>query len=516
MTEQTLRALLNDTPSTGPLLGVLLVLPSRGDGSGLRALGALVRVRTGGFMVALPGLAEVAEFLPYLTTEEGEDDQGASYTTAVYMETVRCRGLPAGPCLLADVPWMVSKHFREGHPLRNPSAYEVLRLTLERAPCRPRRSALLASSEQWIREIMDGDTASVYVTGDDEMWPAASVLPPSGAQQEEEVSLLQQRITQLEAALQSQAASPLHGGAQAVQPPPPPNRGVLPGGVHTVSPQAGPQDAVERLRALAGVALVRLRARESAVREQRPERILEPLQQEAGLGVAEPAELEEGIADLELALTDPLQRMLALQMKQIAMLARQQQQRQTSDPLTAALSGSSDGQSAGSGSVKGCLAREAYLKLMQDHGKVALAVMEHASRELGIAHSQVGPGLMEEYMEKKCPLGDNRLLIQQAYRWGFAWETGLRTNDVALMGVASCGLLFIDQAAVDFGRTNLGWPLTALLELQFSTAQRNRRRQSLTPFSRPAAASWVEANEAFMKDLDYLETKIKGRTISSS
>eukprot|EP00913_Durusdinium_trenchii_P000697 g649.t1 len=209
---------------------------------------------------------------------------------------------------------------------------------------------------------------------------------------------------------------------------------VLPGGVHTVSPQAGPQDAVERLRALAGVALVRLRARESAVREQRPERILEPLQQEAGLGVAEPAELEEGIADLELALTDPLQRTLVLQMKQIAMLARQQQQRQTPDPLTAALFGISGGQSTGRGSVKGCLARKAYLELMQDHGKVALAVMEHASRELGIEHSQVGPGLMKEYMEKKCPLGDNRLLIQQAYLWAFAWETGFRTNNVVLMG----------------------------------------------------------------------------------
>ena len=141
MAEQTLRALLNDTPSTGPLPG-----PSREDGTGLRALGTLVRVRTGGFMVALPDLAGVAEVLLSLTTEEGEDDQVATYTTDVYMETVRGRGLPAGPCLLADVPWMFAKHFRKGHPLRNPSAYEVLRFTHEGAPCRPRRSALLASS----------------------------------------------------------------------------------------------------------------------------------------------------------------------------------------------------------------------------------------------------------------------------------------------------------------------------------------------------------------------------------
>eukprot|EP00913_Durusdinium_trenchii_P031861 g29839.t1 len=197
-----------------------------------------------------------------------------------------------------------------------------------------------------------------------------------------------------------------------------------------------PQDAVERLRALAGVAPVRLGAHERSAREQRPEKILESLQQEAGLEAAEPAELEEGIAELEMAVSDPLQRMLVLQMKQMAMLTRQQSQRQPADPLAVALYGGSDGQSTGSGSVKGCAAREAYLKVTQDHGKVAMAVMDHACRELGLDSSQVGPGLMKEYIERKCPLGDNRL-TQQAYLWAFAWETGFKMNDVVLMGVAT-------------------------------------------------------------------------------
>lgn len=253
---------------------------------------------------------------------------------------------------------------------------------------------------------------------------------------------------------------------------------------------------------------MRLGAHERSAREQRPEKILESLQQEAGLEAAEPAELEEGIAELEMAVSDPLQRMLVLQMKQMAMLTRQQSQRQPADPLAVALYGGSDGQSTGSGSVKGCAAREAYLKVTQDHGKVAMAVMDHACRELGLDSSQVGPGLMKEYIERKCPLGDNRL-TQQAYLWAFAWETGFKMNDVVLMGVASRGLLFIDQAATDYGRTNLAWLLTALPDPQFSIVQLNRHRQSLTPYSRLAAASWVGANVVFMKDLDYLETKIK-------
>ena len=510
LTESAVRALLDDTPPTGPLPGVFLVLPNREDGSGLRALGTLIRVRAGGFMVALPDLGEVAEFLQSLTSEEGAEDLIAMYTTEVEMETMRGRGLQVGPCLLADVLWASVGHFKKGHPLRNPSAYEVLRFTQGGTACRPRRPALLACSEQWIHEIMDDDTAGDYVTGEDEMWPehAASLEDPLSPG--EDVAAMQRRITQLEAALQARPPPPPGGTfAQASRSGPAPPRGVLFGGSPASSHQVPPQDAVERLRALAGVAPVRLGAHERATREQRPERILESLQQEAGLEAAEPAELEEGIAELEAAVSDPLQRMLVLQMKQMALLTRQQTQRQPLDPLAAALAGGSDGQNTGSGSVKGCAAREAYLKVMQDHGKVAMVVMDHACRELGLESSQVGPGLMKEYIEKKCPLGDNRLLTQQAYLWAFAWETGFRLNDVVLMGVASRGLLFIDQAATDYGKTNLAWLLTALPDLQFSIVQRNRHRQSLTPYSRLASASWVGANVAFMKDLDYLETKIK-------
>ena len=506
LTESAVRALLDDTPPTGPLPGVFLVLPNREDGSGLRALGTLIRVRAGGFMVALPDLGEVAEFLQSLTSEEGAEDLIAMYTTEVEMETIRGRGLQVGPCLLADVLWTFVGHFKKGHPLRNPSAYEVLHFTQGGTACRPRRPALLACSEQWIHEIMDDDTAGDYVTGEDEMWPepAASLEDPLSPG--EDVAAMQRRITQLEAVLQARPPPPPGGTfAQASRSGPAPPRGVLFGGLPASSHQVPPQDAVERLRALAGVAPVRLGAHERATREQRPERILESLQQEA----AEPAELEEGITELEAAVSDPLQRTLVLQMKQMALLTRQQTQRQPLDPLAAALAGGSDGQNTGSGSVKGCAAREAYLKVMQDHGKVAMVVMDHACRELGLESSQVGPGLMKEYIEKKCPLGDNRLLTQQAYLWAFAWETGFRLNDVVLMGVASRGLLFIDQAATDYGKTNLAWLLTALPDPQFSIVQRNRHRQSLTPYSRLASASWVGANVAFMKDLDYLETKIK-------
>lgn len=195
-------------------------------------------------------------------------------------------------------------------------------------------------------------------------------------------------------------------------------------------------------------------------------------------------------------------------MQQMALMAKQQTAK-SQDPITAALGGSTDAPSAGSSGVKGCLAREAFLKLMLDLPKYAQTVTANAASELGLEVHQIGPGLMREYIEKRSPLGDNRALIQNAYLWAWAWETGYKLNNPELMGVACRGLVFTDQTAIDYGRTNLSWLLTTLPEPQYHVVQRNRQRSSLTPFSRLASPSWIGANVAFMKDLDFLETKIR-------
>lgn len=63
----------------------------------------------------------------------------------------------------------------------------------------------------------------------------------------------------------------------------------------------------------------------------------------------------------------------------------------------------------------------------------ANCVLENACKEL--EPSQATPGLMQDFVEKKCALGDHRLLTQQAYPWSWARETGFRSNNVELMGV---------------------------------------------------------------------------------
>lgn len=215
--------------------------------------------------------------------------------------------------------------------------------------------------------------------------------------------------------------------------------------------------------------------------------------------------MEEGLKELEAAVTDPLQKMLLLQMQQMQLLAKQHEKR--ADPLHAAL-GSSETSGGGSG-IKGCLARDAYVKLAADVSKVGAVVQANAAAELGLDPHQIGSGLMREYLEKRVPLGDHRLLTQMGYMFAAAWEQGFRTNNPDLMGHAARGMLFIDQAATDFGRTTLAWLLTSLPEPQYSITQRNRNKASMSPFTRLAAPSWIAANVSYMKDLDYLEGRIK-------
>ena len=166
---------------------------------------------------------------------------------------------------------------------------------------------------------------------------------------------------------------------------------------------------------------MKLGGHEQGPRFTQADQAREGLQQEQGLEAVEESELEEGLKELEAAVQDPMQRMMLLQMQQLALMTRQQRQLKPQDPISAALGGGGDSSSGGSTGIKGCMAREAFVRLMEDLPKFANAVMANAARELGLELATVGPGLMMDYIEKRCPLGENRALTQQAYLWAWAW-----------------------------------------------------------------------------------------------
>ena len=236
-------------------------------------------------MVVLPDFVEVTQFLREQCTSDGSE-ACAIYPTQVLMEPPRGRVLTDGPCILVDLVWEMVGLFTRAHPLRSSSTFELLRFALNDQPCRPRRSALQAVAEQWIHEVMDDDTAGDYVTGlsEEELLVEED---PAGAGGDGSVHLdaLQRRVSELEALLRQQspaaAAPPARRPATSVTP----SRGVLFDGARAIPNTEPRQEALARLRSLAGpgAAPMRFCAHKRAQRAQRPEQVLESLQQEEGL-----------------------------------------------------------------------------------------------------------------------------------------------------------------------------------------------------------------------------------------
>ena len=400
-------------------------------------------------MVVLPDFVEVTQFLREECTSDGSE------ACAIYP---------------TEVLEMVAL-FMRAHPLRSSSTFELLRFALNDQPCRPRRSALQAVAEQWIHEVMGDDTAGDYVTGLSEEELLVEEDPAgAGGDGSMHLDALQRRVSELEALLRQQSPPPL------LQPPRSLIRWSSSNTQHRASRGSFGQtaklgrsgsDAVgstrtsskgPETRASFGVTAAGGRPRGSRDRRARG-------------GHQRSGGYSSGSCPANASPSDAAALTPDTQLKQ-------------QDPISAALSGGGgESSSTASAGIKGCMAREAFIRLMEDLPKFSSVVMANAARELGIELSSVGPGL-RDYIEKRCPLGDNRHLTRQACLWAFAWETGFRSNNIELMAIASRGLVYIDQTAMDFNKTKLSWLLTALPEPQYSICQKNRLPNTLSPFSR--------------------------------
>lgn len=95
--------------------------------------------------------------------------------------------------------------------------------------------------------------------------------------------------------------------------------------------------------------------------------------------------------------TDPLQKIqiLALQMQQTAALV-QKLVKPPVDPITGAL-GSESGSSSSSG-VRGCVARDAFLRTFDDVVGTGRIITQNAAQDLGLTESQIDSGLMRLYV----------------------------------------------------------------------------------------------------------------------
>ena len=470
----------------------------------LRALCSLVRVRAGGFMVAVPLTPEVEAFF----LEEDVDEQDRQFGLSqqvVEFETTRGRSLGAELLLLVDVPWDRASLFSRVSTLRGDAARALVRFSVNGTVARPVQASLLDAAAAWITSQMDEDTAGEYATADEALPGdqdlAMDGVPATGPELHVEGDRLQGQVLALQEELRKLRLERAQGSGLA-------------GG--SGEPMLGrqPQAALgpgvmEKLRMMAGGAPARLGQHERQVRLASPHLTADTAQQEIQLGATEDEDLEAAITASLEDLQDPVHRLLALQMKQNAMLAKQLKSKQVSDPLAAVLMPQTETGGSSSGGMKGCLARDAYVKVMLDLTKVAQVAEENALAEMGLEVGGAYPGLMRDYVEKRMALADLRQMTQFGYLMAAAWESGFRLQNRELQAWAAKALIYIEQSAIDNGRTQMGWLLTGLAEPNYQLVQKNRQRVGLRPFARLASPAWISANVSYMRDLDFIEQKLK-------
>ena len=179
------------------------------------------------------------------------------------------------------------------------------------------------------------------------------------------------------------------------------------------------------------------------------------------------AEAQAGALDLGEG-ADPLHRLLAVQARLLARVAP----KTPADPISAAL---------GSGGQRRRQLTGRRSPSAND-AAVATAIRNLAADELGVQPAAVHPGLMKDFLERKVPIADHRMLTLIGYFAAAAWEKSRISANEELEAWASRLLLFVEQSALQDGRTQLSWLLTGLGEPSWGLL--TRRKSTLRPFAR--------------------------------
>ena len=257
---------------------------------------------------------------------------------------------------------------------------------------------------------------------------------------------------------------------------------------------------LQRLREAAGSAPPRLAQHERASRTAMTRQADDTL-----------ADIEAGVAlddGLPGASGDAvLQKLLLVQTQMLAKLTAGKPR----SPLEAALN-TGRGRDDGSLTAKGSAARDAYVRLLKDSAVVAEQIRRLAAEELGEDATSPPPSLMRTFVEKRSPVGELRTLALVETFAAHAWEHARLTQNLDLESWSARLIMFADQCAMEGGRTQLSWLLTGLPDPAWGTLV--RRRQGLRPFSRLCPSLWLSGNVAYLKEMEWLSTRMSSTSTS--
>lgn len=503
---------------SGRALGSLLLPLDAASGSttcSRLSVAHLVYVRAGGFLIAVPADAEVHKCLEELDPS-GSTDEAAFYLCSVDCETIRGAPCGASDIELVDLPWEVVGGFYPGNFLKQSRFKDADVVQLgDGSAWRPIRSSIYAAADTWIQSLMDPTTAAEYYTAEEgeaeEEGNQPEVQEPQflgPGESEDETGLLRQRVAELESMLKTQGVV----AAPAAEPPPRPSalRQKTPPMFGNSSPSSLNPAQLQRLQQLAGAPPPRVSFSET----RRKELALPVVEQENIYAELEKEVEEVAGADLAMELAgnqqDPLQKILLTQLQQNSILLKRLVAPRHQDPIVGLLSSGSDGASAsGSGQgVKGCLAREAFVKTSMDLDQIQLTVRKNALSELGYTPDKEDAALLRKYMERRMPLAEHKTLAYMATLVADGWAVGYASANVELLGILGKMMIFLEQCALDGGKLQLAWLMTGHQEPAWQMLTNHKRRPGLQPFTRLAAPSWVSANIAFLRELDFMETRM--------
>ena len=484
----------------GKVLPPLLLLSTGGEEEEeLRVLTHLLRCRHSGFMVVCPATDAVQAVLESLGGSTAE--LAVIKKVNLGLEDSRGRKFGQGPAFLVDLAAEACIYFVRGPAMRGAAYADVVRLKVGETVARPNFKSAATLADEWLAEVgAQDDSLAEYLTAPE---VEDAELEEVSDDQAATVAQLQPRIMELE----SQVASPAAGAA--VLPGPgarfePYRPQAVPTQLFTAAGGGGVTPAtLTKLKAMAGPAPSQKLHATAKARSQVPATAAQNAMVELD---AEAIEAEE-VQQLVDGSSDPLHRILALQLQQTSSMMQKLASRQAPDPVTGAL-GSDHGGSGTSG-VKGCLARDAYIRAMEDVIGTGRIIMQNAAADLGLGDGMITSGLMKQYVEKRIPLADHKLLTYMAQFMACSWQIAFESRNEEAMGLFGRGIMMIEQMSLDHGRCQFAWLLSGMVEPNMMQISMNRQRLSLKPYSKLAAAPWVAGNVAYLKDLDYLESRLR-------
>lgn len=517
LTEEDIRACVAGVnPSAALSLSAvwLPVDPEQSSSSGATFLSCFpVMCRENGFMLLVPDVAGAE--LAIQTAAEGSSLVPAVYHGNVEVQGLRGKALGSTLCILVDLAWDVVSKFVKSAVLRGAQARNtsVLHFKVGASTGRPVASSAIALADEWVGAGagLPETSAQEYLTGEELVADEAEDFgqPLSEAPSLlDEATALQNRVAELEKELAK---------ARAVKTPAMPRMPApVLGGRHGPeqrlfgqSPSVLGASELARLQQLAGSPPGRLG---SAVARNIPAQppadpVAQGLFAEWEKDVLEAPALDSLPIDPE-TVADPMQRLLLLQMQQNTALMHRLMQ--PKDPMTTLLSGGGASESgSSSGGARGCMAREVFLRTIQDLPKVGEEARKNALQELGISADKEDKDLMHLYIERRVPLADNKMLAHFAVLAAEGWSIAHQSGNAEMKGYIARILFFVEQCALDAGKLELGWLMSGFAEPNTHLHFPVKRTPGLKPFTRLASPLWVSANLAFLRDLDYMEGRIQ-------